>query len=337
MTVNRQVLALDRQVRDTLTGATDRRTRELVTAWARAWDDVAGLLERALLDAAPGAEMPPAHVLARDVRVRSALRVIEGRLRELTADLSTSSLAEVAEVVHETADLTEQMLVVQAPPIVPTPATAPAIDAIVQRTAGRIESQARPLSRQQTARMRRSLTRAVVTGQHPYVAAKAMVDGVRRDFTGGLSRALTISRTELADAYRTASATVQQANADVLAGWEWVADLTERTCPACWGMHGTRHPLDEPGPLDHQNGRCTRVPVTKSWRELGIAGREPVDAVPDAPSVFRSLSADTQQRIMGPSRLAALKDGRLSWGDLASRRSSNAWRDSYVPSAVPAA
>lgn len=115
-----------------------------------------------------------------------------------------------------------------------------------------------------------------------------MLKGLEGEFNGGLTRALTISRTEILDAYRASSKQTMAANDDVLAGWMWTAELDETTCESCWAMDGQIFDLDVDGPDDHQNGRCTRTPVTKPWRELGFDVDEPPDQRPNAEDVFRA-------------------------------------------------
>jgi hypothetical protein len=158
-----------------------------------------------------------------------------------------------------------------------------------------------------------------------------MLRNVEGAFNGGLNRALNVARTELLDAYREASAHVHTANEDVLDGWTWIATLDRRTCPSCWGMHGTHHPLSQPGPWDHQSGRCARIPKLKSWIDLGIDLPEDEDLTPNAERRFADLSDDDQRAIMGPGRLALLKAGKVTLADLPVRRDTPAWRPSYVP------
>ena len=96
-------------------------------------------------------------------------------------------------------------------------------------------------------------------------------------------------------------------------------------------MHGTIHDLDEPGPIDHQQGRCARVPVSKSWRDLGIDIPEPPSVVPDALASFRAMPKSDQLAVLGHTRLALLDSGRIRWSDLATRRQTDGWRDSIIP------
>lgn len=83
------------------------------------------------------------------------------------------------------------------------------------------------------------------------------------------------------------------------------------------------------------NCRCTGVPVTKTWRDLGIDAGEPTSAYPDAKAWFGQQTPAVQQQIMGKDRLSALNSGKLSWDKLAVKKSNPGWRDSWVPRAVP--
>jgi SPP1 gp7 family putative phage head morphogenesis protein len=223
------------------------------------------------------------------------------------------------------ASLAAAVLETYAARIAPT-----ALEAIALRARQQIHSGTWPLTEQATGAMRRALIVGVATGAHPTDAARDMVRQVEGAFNGGLTRAINIARTEMLDAYRNTSAAVHEANSDVLDGWTWIATLDRRTCPSCWAMHGTHHPLDQAGPWDHQQGRCARMPKVKSWLELGIPGQEAEDLTPDAERVFAALPPDDQLAIMGPGRLALLTAGRVSFADLAVRRDNQAWRPAFV-------
>lgn len=61
------------------------------------------------------------------------------------------------------------------------------------------------------------------------------------------------------------------ANADILKGRQWVSTLDSRTTEICRGLDGQVFPLNSgPSPPAHWQCRSTIVPVTKSWKELGI-------------------------------------------------------------------
>ncbi|MDP9353335.1 MAG: phage head morphogenesis protein, partial [Chloroflexota bacterium] len=61
-------------------------------------------------------------------------------------------------------------------------------------------------------------------------------------------RLLTISRTEIARAYRAATLETYRANSHLIEGWRWVAAKSFRTCPACLAMDGKVFELEiEPG------------------------------------------------------------------------------------------
>jgi hypothetical protein len=113
-----------------------------------------------------------------------------------------------------------------------------------------------------------------------------------------------------------------------------VEGIVAHNCEACWAMDGQVFDLDVDGPDDHQNGRCTRTPVTKTWRELGFDVDEPEDQRPNAEDVFRGLTEDQQLKIMGPTRLAGLNDGTIAWADLAQERTTTGWRRSFTPTPV---
>jgi hypothetical protein len=209
------------------------------------------------------------------------------------------------------------------------------IEAIVRRTTERITSRTRALSRESQSAVRRELIRAVASGSNPRVTAQRIVSRAEGRFNGGLSRALVISRTEMLDAHRAAAAVGQAQHADVLAGWIWLSALDSRTCPSCWGKHGSQHPASEPGPFDHQQGRCARMPVTKTWADLGIDLPEPPSVVPDASEVFGALTADEQRSVLGPARYEAFAAGRFPMDQWSVRRSNPGWRDSYAVAPAP--
>lgn len=346
MAVTNRTLWLLRHLRVEIGEQADDVVRRLTDAWVQAWnllaDEWRDAISLVVAVYVQTGRWPAPWQLARIERLVAAQQSTAAALAALAATTNTTAGAGAAEVIAATAAAEPAIMASQLPAQLAAAALrtyaariAPAaLEAIAVRARTQIHAETWPLTEDAVQAMRRALIAGVATGAHPTEAARAMVGQVEGAFNGGLTRAINIARTEMLDAYRHTSAAVHAANADVLDGWTWVATLDRRTCPSCWAMHGTHHPLDQAGPWDHQQGRCARMPKVKSWAELGIPGVEGEDLTPDAEKVFAALPPDDQLAIMGPGRLALLTAGRINWADLAVRRDNQAWRPSYVPRPV---
>lgn len=335
-------LAVLRGMQVQVNDALSLHEQRIITAWASAWAELADDWNAAAEDISAmtaAGERPSRAKIMRASRVRAAMLATRSRLDELLAANAARLVGDVPAVVAAGADWESRLISSQLPD---APGTAQAgvafnkvderaLDAIVNRTTGRITSLHRPLSAQAEAELRLALSRGVALGRNPRAVAQEIMDRTQGAFNGGRNRALVIARTEMLDAHRASARAQDLANADTLVGWEWVATLDQRTCPSCWGQHGTLHTLEEPGPLDHQQGRCARLPKTKSWKDLGFDIEEPEDMLPSAEQTFRNLSPEEQEAIMGRTRLALLNSGDISWSDLSAKRSTDGWRDSYAP------
>lgn len=343
MAITATTLRLTAQVRKSLLAITNQHDRALTAAWVDAWDDIAGDLEQALLElinASQGGVISQATVL-RSIRLRQALDVVARRITRLTDDAGRRVTGDLPAVVRTAAAAQEAVVASQLPKaeldnlLDWNRVDARQIDAIVLRSTERITSQMWPISAEADAAIRRELVRGLATGSGPRATAQAIIKRTEGEFNGGLSRALTIARTETLDAHRVAAAESHAANADVLGGWVWLTDLSPRTCPACLGMSGTEHPLTEPGPLGHPNCRCSRMPRTKTWAELGIDIDEPESKAPNAAGWFADQDEKVQRSILGAARYSAWKRGGYPIDTWAMRRSNDGWRDSYVPAPAP--
>lgn len=127
---------------------------------------------------------------------------------------------------------------------------------------------------------------------------------------GGMGKALTdalrTARTVQLWSYREAARANYVANNDVVTGWQWSAELDERTCMSCVAMHGTIHDLDETLD-DHHNGRCAAIPI--------VLGRPLYDE--DAGRKwFDGLSESQQAAQMGAEKYQAFRDGKFEFGAL---------------------
>lgn len=346
MAINQRTLRLLRQLATTVGEHTDDTTRHLTAAWVRAWDELAPAWQQAITDivtrAAAGGQWPAPWQLARVDRLATAVTATSTTLDGLAVQAGLTTAAGVGTVVAATAAAEPALIASQLPARLAAAAAAEyaaalnptALDIIVQRTGDQITARTRPLSDAAMAAVRRSLIRGIAIGDHPHTAARDMMRRVEGDINGGLTRAIVIARTEMLDAYRTTSRYVHAANADVLAGWTWWSSRDTRTCPACWVMHGTVHPLEQDGPLDHQQGRCARLPKLKPWTQLGIPEPEPADLPVDARAQFDALPPQRQLAILGRARLDLLRSGRIEWTDLVTRRDTPGWRTSYVPTTL---
>lgn len=314
-------------------------TRSLVRAWVRAWDQMAlevaaGITE--LLQAGEG-RWPSRRQIEQTARAMSALDVIAAALTRLADLVRTQTTAGAQDAARIALDGQGDLIASQLPYGSTLAAAAryrrqlpDTIDAIVRRTAEQIHAKHWPLADEATKRMKQELIRGVVVGDNPRTAAARMLRNLEGTFNGGLSRALNLSRTEIISAHREAATIGQADHEAVLDGWTWHAELRGvRTCPSCWAKHGTVYPLSEPGPIDHQQGRCSRTPKTKSWAALGFDIDEPPDETPNARDVFDALPQADRLKIMGPRRLELLDSDAIDWADLPQLRTTSGWRDSY--------
>lgn len=332
------------RLRQQLEHLADEHTRAQVARWARAWDDLAPELLAALEHVTADGEKITRAKLIRARRLTNALELIESRLAGLVDSSAADAIADLSGFVDAAGNATDALISSQLPPGQSVNGwarvDADQVDAIVARTAEQITKLSYPLASEATAAMKRELVRGMLTGANPRETARRMVvrtGAAGKAFNGGLTRALTIARTEQMDAHRAAAQVAEAENVDTLAGWTWVCAVSTRTCPACWSMHGSGHALTEPGPLGHQNCRCARVPRTKSWRELGFDIDEPKSILSSREDAFARLTPDEQAEVLGPRRFAAWRDGRYPMDDWSVRRDNPGWRPSYGVSPAPAA
>jgi SPP1 gp7 family putative phage head morphogenesis protein len=310
-------------------------TRALVARWSQAWHEISAEWELVVGEIvaarSTGEVLHPAQI-AQLARTQRALTVTADKLTELVGEFESVLGEPLEEIVRRTADMTSQVVASQLPdlPVFQsfTRVDAAAMQQIIDRTMSRIVADSMPLAPDALDAVKASLIRAVPAGWHPDKAAREMLKRTRTGFNGGLARAMRIARTELLDAHRAANHDQMRAN-DTVTSWIWWAQLDATTCPSCIAQHGTVHPKDEPGPLDHPNGRCTALPKTQTWADLGFPDLdEPADLITTAEDWIRDNPQDALQAL-GADRYQLLMDGRITISDLSTLTTNDGWRDSY--------
>lgn len=296
---------------------------DLITAWLHALQEAKKELDKAL----------SMGDLDRAARLEVSRRVIAEQILE-AARATNQTLAPGARLAVENAASSQEELVAsQLPRGIDIGFRRPdpeALKAIVERATKQITVRTYYLSRGAVTAMTRALRLGISGGLNPREAARRMVADTEGIFNGGITRALVIARTEMLDAHRAAARAVDLANRDVLAGWEWHAKLDSRTCPSCIAQHGSLHDIDEPGPLDHHQGRCARLPKTKTWRELGFDINEPSGLdFESGPDWFNRQPEETQRDILGPKRYEAWRAGGYPFSEWSKPRTSDGWRTAY--------
>ncbi|MGN6413798.1 phage minor head protein [Flexivirga sp.] len=339
MAVSRETLRLANGLRIAILATLDATDAAILRAWGSAWDELAHEWDAAISDlvaASKDGKWPSAAKIRRAKRAQNALAVTREALVELGKQLPITVAEALPKTTQEAADWQRRLASSQLPAGAKDLAMVDpdALAAIVKRTTEQVTSLSRPLSVQAEAAMRAALIRGVAVGDNPRTVGADMLRRVQGGFDGGRARATMIARTEMLDAHRAASLAQNKANADVLTGWEWLSALDKRTCPACWAQHGTFHRIDERGPDGHQQCRCTRLPATQSWKDLGFNIEEPDSLMPSAQDVFNSMPREDQLAVMGKTRLDLLDSGSVDWSDLAVKRENPGWRPSWVPTPV---
>lgn len=251
--------------------------------------------------------------LAREGYLTRLERVASDRVRLFATSAATviddAVLAEVASGSEDAARLLRATL----PASVARELGTTPLDVIVARVVpgGRLRMILDQLPADAAQRAREALIRAVALGHNPTRTA-----GHVRDALGGnLARAVTIARTETISAYRDAALARYRASG-VVDGWVWDSTRDARTCAVCWAMHGSQHRVDEPF-ASHPNCRCTPLPLTKLWADLGVRGVPETRFQPVAgETLFARLPASRQREVLGPGKLDLYRAGRIGLADL---------------------
>jgi hypothetical protein len=87
--------------------------------------------------------------------------------------------------------------------------------------------------------------------------------------------------------------------------WVWVSELRKGahpTCPICWYMHGSVHPWTE-SLNSHINCGCSQA---RKWGRPYVPGAERFDR----------LTAEQQERILGPTKYDAFRRGEITLADM---------------------
>ncbi len=309
-----------------------RSASEMVRAYGEAWkrikqrlDDLTQQIEQAR---GRGEEISPSWLFQYE-RLQSLQRQVEAEIREFARFAEQRIIAEQAEAVRAAQEHAEQLVLAglgEPPPGVivtfarlPTQALTDLVGFL--QDGSPLRDLLDELGPDASKAVRDALIGGLATGQGPATIARQ----VRQALGGNMVRALTIARTEVLRAYRESSRRSYQANSDVVKGWVWHSALGPRTCPACWAMHGSFHRLDERLD-DHPRGRCSMVPLTKSWRELGFKDvPETRVQVEKGTDLFEKLTGVEKEKILGKAGFQAYKAGAVKLEDFVGRKRSREW------------
>lgn len=304
----------------------------LADTYSRAWDRIqrdSDALIADIADARAAGQTVNASWLRQQSRYESLQRQIEIEVtrfsREAAGRIETDRITAIRGGSQEATMLIESSLG-RIPPGVnvninrlPTEAIRDLV-ANLQRTAplGELLADLPDVTRR---RIEDGLIDGLAKGRHPRRIARDM----RHAGHMPLRRAQTIARTEVFRAYRSSSMETYRQNSHLLEGHVWYSQLDDRTCLGCWYMHGTLLETDEMQP-SHVSCRCTSIPRTKSWSDLGYDGipdtRPQIESGRD---IFERLPAERKATILGPSKYKAYRDGDITFDDLAGFRDDPTW------------
>ncbi|WGX98734.1 phage minor head protein [Nocardioides sp. L-11A] len=307
---------------------TNAQDATITQAWAAAWSEISAELLDTLTEILTDAGRVNATAVVRFERFARVLAGIADHLDDLATALGVTVTNDLADVLDQAETGTVELIAAQrlARSVPGREVPTPALDAIVRRTTQQVTSTALPLADETYAIVLGELTRGVAAGDNPRQTAARMLQRAENHWNFGRSRAVTIARTETLDAYREGERVTQLAHADLLAGWVWVCHLGPRTCRSCLAMHGQVFDLEVPGPDDHQQGRCNRIPVVREED-----GSVDLSWLPSAEDHFAALTPADQQAILGKAGWRAWVAGDFPIEQWTKRRTNDGWRDSQVP------
>ena len=142
-----------------------------------------------------------------------------------------------------------------------------------------------------------------------------------------------VVRTSIAGISSNTRDTVYAENMDVVKAVMWTASLDAKTCEACGALDGVTYDVqDGKRPPLHWNCRCTTIPVTRSWKELGLDAKD-LDTglrasmngyVPGKlsyPDWLKDQTAAVQRQALGVRKAELFRSGQVSFDRFVDDRS----------------
>jgi SPP1 gp7 family putative phage head morphogenesis protein len=190
--------------------------------------------------------------------------------------------------------------------------------------------------------LRRQLNIGLTSGESiDAITRRIMGDPVAsRAFTGAATmkaqrrNVRSVVRTMSNGVFNGARQATYEANSDVLKGIQWVSTLDVRTTDICQSLDGQVFSVTAgPRPPAHHQCRSTTVPITKSWKELGVNAKDPriggrayrdvktglSGVLPDRPKYpqwLRKQDRASQVAVLGERRTRLFRGNRLAFDDL---------------------
>jgi len=172
---------------------------------------------------------------------------------------------------------------------------------------------------------KREWERALITGLAQGMNPRDVARMVTKASAVPLARAERIARTEMLRSYREAHHRNYQANDDVVEGWTWQSALNTRTCASCIAMHGSFHKLSE-RLNDHPNGRCTPIPITKTFNELGVNDLgDTRPTIRDGADWLAAQSPDIQDSVLGKEAGGLFRAGKVALHEFVQVSENKKW------------
>lgn len=155
-----------------------------------------------------------------------------------------------------------------------------------------------------------AMTSSLALGESPIKLARRL----QREAGIGLTRSMAIARTETLRAYRESTRLQFEENPGIVKKWRRLSARQPRTCAACWALDGKIYDTSDPGDW-HPMCRCTMVPVTVSWKELGLDVDDAPEILPPAQDAFDALSDEQKRTILGAKGFELYGSGEATLQD----------------------
>ena len=201
-----------------------------------------------------------------------------------------------------------------------------------------------------TNELKSKLQNEFATGAFSGESTDALARRIALGFNNISNReAVTLARTYVQEVNVNAMEAVYAKNTNIVRGVKWSAVLESGdtktgtgTCPRCAGLDGVEFGIKShpPCPL-HPRCRCLLLPVTKSYRELGLdieeiqkvyrptriadtlkkGGKDKIDFLQgNYEDFYLKQSIEFQSNVVGPVRASMIAGGQISFSDLVDRK-----------------